>query len=322
MSRRVIRLLLVLNLLACAAITIFWIRAHREHTSLIQALLRTRTTHEKAAIRAGDLQQQLSERRALIDERRRQIAAAPRSIELQRRAAALVAIARLKEERLLHPPPPPRLPRPPRVPGTNTENVFPELLTDPEYSAHALSVRKRWDKITYGRHLRKIGVDDATIDKVAQLYAESVLLRLDYRSMLGDAGSEQAQVTALRQNQLEEMDAEIEALLGKEKYAQFHAAYDTDQRISIRSRLEPLASRLSYSNSPLATETIDQLTALLKQLEVPAGSDWAILADPVVDAARTVLNPEQHAAFRQLQAELQAKQKRAQLPASSQIPRL
>ena len=76
---------------------------------------------------------------------------------------------------------------------------------------------------------------------------------------------------------------------------------------SFRSRLETLATRLSYSNSPLTAETIDQVHSLLKQLNIPGHSDRAVLAEPVVQAARAILNSDQHAALRHVQTEMRAK---------------
>ena len=321
MSLRLIRLLLALNVLACVVLAILWMHARHEHATLEQKPRHTHAAQQSAAKKSQLLQQQLSERLALIEERRREIAAAPSSIELQRRAAALAAITQLKEARAIHPPPPSQK-QPPRTPRANFGDVFPELLVDPEYSAHALVTSKRMFQIYNGKYLRKIGADDAAIDKVAQLYAESRLLNLDYRAMLGDDGAEQSHAVALRQKQQQDIEAETKSILGEEKYARFHSLRQESETDFRRLRLEPLATRLSYTNSPLTTETIDKLYALLKKHAVPGGSDRAILADPLVEDARSILTPEQHAAYRQLQAEMRAKDKRAKLPKSSEIPRL
>ena len=139
--------------------------------------------------------------------------------------------------------------------------------------------------------------------------------------MLGDDGAKQVEATALRQKQQQQLEAEIQSILGEENYARFHALLRQSDFNSFRSRIEPLATRLSYTNSPLTAGTIDQLHSLLIQLNIPAHSDRAVLAEPVVQAARTILNPELHAALRQLQTEMRAKDKRAQLPKSSEIPR-
>jgi hypothetical protein len=222
---------------------------------------------------------------------------------------------------------------------------FPELAENAEYGRLQLAMIRNGLLWREKKSLQALGVAPETVEKALDLLAEAQMAVQDFNQlnksggMKGYSGRTYQSLTALREG----FDQELRAVLGEEPFARYKEREDNASS-STNYLFNNLALRLSYSDSPLTNDRIEQLQALVtarsKTAETTQQSAQILpngvvrrtstvsfnpytytRSDEFLGKAQGVLNPEQIAALQQLRSEQEASQKRAKLPKSSELPR-
>jgi len=317
MKSRLRFFLLGLNLLLCASFAIAWARSRQEHHQLSDRLSRAQSQENFQKQSVASLRQKSEAQLAELAQSQT-IIGSSRALEVIRRDLALREIDRLKQAHALNSP----APLPKRPPIGKQGFSFPELMADPEYSRLTfLSMRLTFQSQHEG-NLKKLGLTPATSEKVIDLVADKYLAMLDYEQLL-DNEAYKGSAYAAQQKETEKIEREIRELMTEDQYTRFTTLKKASSVEGARYFLKNLTMRLSYTSSPLDSAKLDQLAAHLAQKTGPKKSAHRVInSDDFIESTRALLTPEQHAALVQLQAEQQAMEKRAQLPKSSEIPRL
>jgi hypothetical protein len=293
--------------LLCLALSLLWLRSHASSRQLDAECAVVHTDNRQLAQRASALERTTAGIADEIATKRNVLGV--QSLGSPWRATVLPVIARLKQQQELSPPPP-RRPGPPSGPNGI---IFPELMSNPEYSRLVFLLECETTRQRMDATLAGLGLTVEAAEKVISLLAEKQVLRLDYLQLAGDNAHRDGFARA-QQKQRQEIDLQIRAVMGDKAYQNF----DSDAVFTPRMTVAPLEVRLSYSESPLRPQQADWLAAL-----AVAGDNHRsdpLFNESLLHQARTILDPAQWEALRQLQAERRAHERRAKLPKSSELP--
>lgn len=260
--------------------------------------------------------------------------------EETRHNATLAVIARIKAAHEATPTLQPKKRIPPPVGPMGL--YFPELLSDPEYSA-AYLVHLRSGLRTFKKpELLRLGLSDEVSEKIITVLAERQMALEDSKQLAGDRKGVPGK---LRTAITEDTNRQLLQLMGSDVYQKYMASEPTVVVVpnadgkggtgyyvpshetlvaDSRSMLVPrLATRLSFSEAPLQPAQADQLAELLAASSTGLGDrPYKIMfTDAFIEKTSAVLSPNQVEALRQLQAEQKAAEQRAKLPKSSELPR-
>jgi len=226
------------------------------------------------------------------------------------------------------------------------------LMNDPEFArAMALQQRAALDG-RYADLFRRLRLSPAEIDRLKDLLVERQSTPMDVMNAARAQGvGSREEIRQLLQESTAAVDAEISALLGPERYAQYQNYEQTQPQRNLVSQLE---NRLSYSSAPLQDAQAEQLVQILTETSpaqngtmAPAGTvnfvsrtsaavapvaalapaaisiglgPGTVITDDAIARAQGVLTPDQLNALKELQAEQQAQQKMAESMRSN-LPR-
>jgi len=215
-----------------------------------------------------------------------------------------------------------------------------QMLESPEMrQLMAIQQKGRLDS-RYAALFKSLGLPPEKLDKFKQLLVDKQSAAMDVMAEARAQGlvgpDSRAQIQDLLKSTNQELDDSIRSTLGDAGYEQYQQ-YDRTQ--SQRALVDQLASRLSYTDSPLTAQQAQQLVPLLAgNAPATSGSDGAAnvhltatvsgpggnasmiigdssgatLTNESVAAAQDILTPSQVDALRQLQAEQLAQQQMGQ----------
>lgn len=184
-------------------------------------------------------------------------------------------------------PPPP----PPTAAGGGI--YFPELMSDPEYSALYARAMHRSVGWRYGRALRQLGVAEVVVTKALDLLAEEEVSRMDLHNLAGTQpasgglSNEYAETSARLRS---ETEAQVKALLGEEAYARYKERVE-GKFDSLRFATQQLEQRLSYSDEPLMPEQVEKLRTFEAKLDYGSLGYFQKQAAVFRDARKTGVLP-------------------------------
>ncbi len=204
----------------------------------------------------------------------------------------------------------------------------------------------------YAPLFKSLGLAPSQLDRLKQLLVDKQNAAMDVMAAARAQGltgpDSRSQIQALTQQTNSELDASIRNLLGDSAYQQFQQFDRTQQQ---RAIVDQLASRLSYTDSPLSSAQADQMVQLLAVnspapsagntgdiatgsasvrygtvvrssggpaaattiVNVLGGGSGAPITSDALSQAQSVLTPTQLNALQQLQAEQQAQQQMGQI---------
>jgi hypothetical protein len=188
-------------------------------------------------------------------------------------------------------------------------------------------VAQSWRTTTgayYEERLARLGVPEDVRRKVTELEFDSQTARMDAQRYLRRDLAERTAAAAASRTLQAENNAAIQQVLGEDAYATYRnpVAGRTVQELIPSSVFEPLATRLSYTGSPLDPATRQRLTEMLQSMSSPAPRvrTMTFTAD-FIERARSILQPGQVAALDELRTEYEAAGARSRLPKTSELPR-
>lgn len=317
------RIALIISLAVVLALGGAWLRAHARtyelRAAVDKAVGNASPEHRSAALPVVSTpdpmaenasEAELSARAALLEE-------AKRIPEVARREAALRVILALKEKHAASEPTPKPLPfvMPKNAP------YFVELLDDPEYVSLQL---EQWREVS-GRmseqRLQRIGVPAEMRAQIVDLEFDMFANQMESSRFAGTQSVEHQAALHAASEARQENQEKLRALLGEEVYARYSSF---EGRLTARAENEfrRLATRLSYSATPLNQDDFAALQAELDALPPPKSSEELRANATRLDArVRNVLRPEQIVALDELKAEEEAAAQRRKLPKSSELPR-
>ncbi len=308
-------------------LALVWTRLRAEERAMVderEAFARSDRALEQAhaafARRVVDMQLDVAERKRVV--------LATQSAADRARANVGGYIARLKAQHAGRAPIV-RLPPPPMTTGGG--RTFPELMSDPEYSALYAKSQRQWLSSYRGGTLRKLGVSEDLIAKAVDLLVEEQASSMDLHNLAGSSPmkpSTAKEIQQVRTQLHQETQAQLKALLGEETYQRYKDETEgTGQQVQYAT--QSLERRLSYSDEPLSTEQLALLQSYettqnygsreyfqkIAKLEREARQSGVIPVDEEKLAFyRSVLTPRQMAAVEELHREREAALKRQLLP--------
>jgi|GEM_PF-2476223 len=328
--------LLVLGLLLCAGLAVALVQARAERSELAAsagAITREAAEFEQRAKLLW------AEVMAMAEAESAQRWRAARVLPPAERARWSVGalVQSIKAQHVLQPPPLPP-PDPPVPPDGGLGMVFPELMGDPEYARGVFLMQRNQVDREHRKVLEALGCDARMVEEALNLLTERALVRYDVRSLDPNTRAGPG-AGPFEQSLRVELEQQLHQLLGDTRYAQFlepdvilamSVMEDGSRRKTLRPgiplvRLEsrqrylvnPLVTRLAYSDAPLPNPQKEELIAALTRLartkdrRTPPSDSWS---DPdVIEVFRNRLSPGQFAAVEELQAEAAAYQQRAKL---------
>jgi hypothetical protein len=142
----------------------------------------------------------------------------------------------------------------------------------------------------YGALFKKLGLPAPQIDQLKNLLVEKQVAVMDVYSAARAQGltgpGSREQIQALAQQTTGEIDSSIRSLLGDEGYRQFQQYEKTAPQ---RAVVDQLATRLSYTASPLTSQQSEQLVQILANATPQTGrSDVAPMGSPAGGVVRVV----------------------------------
>lgn len=307
---RVLRALVALCIVLSATIFFQYRSAGNERLALAESSRASQELQGRIDLLQSDVAQKQTEFTAHQERLREAL-----TPEERRYAATLPVVEKIKASHAVNPP---RSRRPPPPSGPNGGIIFPELMGDPEYSAAYLVTQRTMHASREKSKFDKLGLSEDLRQRVVILLAESDLMELDFRQLTdtgglkGYSGKTYSSLKELRDG----VDNEIRTLLGDTVYDNYRSMSASDTSYLFTG----LASRLSYSSTPLEPAAVKQLEGLLMEFS-GAPPYKTFYTEAFVERARSILSPEQLQAFHQLRAEREASEKRARLPKSSELPR-
>lgn len=315
------------GLVVAAVLAFAWVRLRAEAS----AVARERETFARSD-RALEREQAAFARRVVemqldVAERKRLILATQSAAD---RARVNVGgyIARLKAEHAGRAP----VVRPPAPPmTTGGGRSFPELMSDPEYSAlYAKSLRLALSEYRGGT-LHKLGVPDDVVAKAIDLLVEEQASAMDLHNLAGTNPLQPGnarEIQQMRAQLAQETQAQLKALLGAETYARYKGEVEGTGR-QVQLATAPLDRRLSYSDEPLTTDQLERLQEYeaaqgygsreyfqkAARLEREVRTSGVLPVDEAKLAFyRSVLTPRQMEAVEELHREREAALQRSLLP--------
>lgn len=318
-------ILLSAGLLAGWGLALVWSRLNTQAQALRSQRDALRMAGEAMVRHEYVLRTRASELASEIAARKSHVLVALSAAERARpRVGAL--LSRMKAEHA-HLEPAPRLPPPPRSPSGGS--LFPELMSDPEYSA--LFAKTSRDLFRdQARVLRSFGMREETVQKVVDILTEEFVSAIDLHNLNGSSPSSPTsapEYTKLREQLERDTQTQLRALLGEDLYSRFLSETEPSKR-ALRIPTEALERRLSYSPEPLGTTQIEQLQSFeasrgdvreLQRAEAQRLREARKTGVIPVDEAklafyRSVLTPRQMEAVEELHREREAAFKRQLLP--------
>jgi hypothetical protein len=203
-------------------------------------------------------------------------------------------------------------------PRSRRSSRFAEILADPEVASLMKNQQKAELDGRYAALFRRLGMNPAEIDTLKELLAEKQLARIETRAVAraeGFAGNDREAYRDLMSESNDDIDAQIQDLLGADRFATLQR-YEATQRE--RSRVNQLDQRLSYTGSPLQayqTDALVEIIASAGEEPRPAGriqstqglaeylAELQAYDAAILSRARNILSPAQFEAARQLQQE-------------------
>lgn len=308
-------------------LALVWTRGRAESRALAierEALARADAllVQERAAFerRAVETQGNIAERKRAV--------LATQSAADRARAKVGHVVARLKAAHAGRPPKV-RAPAPPV--GAGGSSYFPELMSDPEYSALYAKSQRLWLNQYRGGTLRRLGLPEETVAKAIDVLVEGEIAVMDVHNIAGSSPFRPpvGELAKLQQQLRDETAAQLKALLGAETYQRYKEQTEGTMRDQARYATQSLERRLSYSEEPLTAEQLGRL----HEFEVAQGYGSEAYYRKVapldrearktgvlpVDEAklafyRSVLTPRQMEAVEELHREREAALKRELLP--------
>jgi hypothetical protein len=204
----------------------------------------------------------------------------------------------------------------------------------------------------YAPLFKSLGLPPQQLDRFKQLLVDKQNSAMDVMAAARSQGitpDSRGQLQSLMQQANRELDDGIKNLLGDSAYQQYQ---QFDRTQTQRAIVDQLATRLSYTDTPLTPQQSEQMVQLLADTAPPApsagaqnvvtygaariattsvgagpaggplpvtvfnsmaGGPGASITDEAVNRAQSVLSPTQVGALQQLQAEQQAQQQMGQL---------
>ncbi|MEO6567606.1 MAG: hypothetical protein ABIO94_02485 [Opitutaceae bacterium] len=181
-----------------------------------------------------------------------------------------------------------------------------ELLADPAYAQLYRSWYRANLEREYNELLATLSVAPETKARLVELLLDRQLAIMDVIGLSGanrwgpgnpPTKAQRAEADRAQEAALKRFDAEIQALLGREAYAQFDKYRRADGE---RRQLDILAQRLSYTEQPL---TPTQRQKLFPSIETDLFPSDAATAEKTLAEMGKALSPVQLEAVQQLRAE-------------------
>jgi len=188
---------------------------------------------------------------------------------------------------------------PPIVEFSPTRPYFRELLGDVSYAKEVTALMKQRAETEMGGLFASLHLAPEAQDKLEDLIAQRDMAEADAASLVGGTGMSPG--VAMREARTQ-IAQEILATFGPDVSDQFLAA---NNNIRFNLAMDDMATRLSYTSSPMTIQQQGQLVGMLDEaLDGGKGnqSRW-ILPDGVIDQAQGFLAAPQVDVLRQIQAE-------------------
>jgi hypothetical protein len=216
------------------------------------------------------------------------------SPEEKRRHRVAAVVERIKEERAARTSPLP--PPPPEGPGGST---FRELMDDPEYARLTMVI---WRYGMIGQNARRFQwakIPPEKQEKLNELILDAGFSGADALMTAQENGLSAEEAWKIREKIVLGVEAEIQELLGRETYEQFQQGRFSS---GANELLKSFETRLSYSDMPLTKEQSQQVYAAVVEAKIPHMLKPEQL-EPLIERAKSELNPAQLEAFRQVVTE-------------------
>lgn len=308
------------------ALALVWARARAATQSLIAERGTLRRADAELVTRRAVWERRSIEIESSIAERKRTVLATQSAAE-RARVTVGPLVARLKAAHAgLKPTRPPDPPTP-----AGGASYFPELMSDPEYSALYTKSTRAWMASCHGPKLRRLGLTEEVVARAVDLLTEEQVSLADVHNLAGSSPLRppSGEFNQMQQQIREETQVQLKALLGEDAYRRYKDANvpfsDTAAGFAVRS----LERRLSYSEEPLSSEQIARLQTFeaaryasareyfqqQRETDREARKMGAIPSDEAKLAFyRSVLTPRQMEAVDELHREREAALKRDLLP--------
>lgn len=210
------------------------------------------------------------------------------------------------------------------MPQRRGESAFRAMMENPEYQKLMAITQKGMLDRRFAALFKQLGLSPEVLDKFKNLLLEKQNAVIDVAMAARDQGlnprTDPEGFRALLANAQGEIDASIRSAIGDEAFATYQTY---EQTMPYRNVVEQLASRLSYSVSPLTNAQTEQMVSILAATNLapnlPAGSLRAVtlpfgglagsgtaLNNEAMNRAQGILTPDQYSALQQLQQEQQA----------------
>jgi len=176
---------------------------------------------------------------------------------------------------------------------------FSELLGDEAYSKAAAAVEGLQVEIDYGHLFAELKLTSDQRERLTQLLTERELATQDILGLDTEVG--QSEVMKHRVAAAREWRTRLKDEFGPE-IVQRIGAYDGTLRL--RTAVDALETRVSYTETPLTPAQSDRLNAaLVAALGTKVGTHYWSVPDQVIGQMQTVLSPAQLASLKQIQEE-------------------
>jgi len=332
----------------CAVLAVFWSHACARSAELDAEIARLRAptdggSEHRSTAEPVDTVEASPPADPELEARQHLLTDARAIPELARREATLVAIRQIKARHAAAPPPPRALPPPL---GTRYGPYFTELFSDPEY---LVLVRKDWQSNRGESSIRRLAALDlpeTTKRQVEDIEFESYLSLVETAANATSVSTleERRALMQVRKRMDEERQLRLRQALGDDYFRHYSSPSTSASTASLSASggtatavavsgpagltmqesvsYSPLATRLSYSSSPLTEADATRLQNLLDAMATPQTPAYRLWYDvEFFNQAQAILSPTQLDALRQLQEEYEAGQLRSRLPKSSELPR-
>jgi hypothetical protein len=178
---------------------------------------------------------------------------------------------------------------------------FAELLDRPDYARAVAAVERLEIEAAYAPWFRNLDLPAAQRARLTDLLVDREMAKQDILGLESAA----ATVTQHRVDAAREWRARATKVLGAAALKQF---FEYDGTRLLRTGVEQLATRTSYTETPLGTaQAAAVFGALVTALGNNVGSRFWIIPDDAVEQLRGVLAPGQTAVLRQIQQEQRAR---------------
>jgi hypothetical protein len=278
----------------------------------------------------ADLQKRLLD----LEKRKNELAAEVAGLRA-RFAATANADAEIDPNSPDTPPPPPDRPGPGRFDRRGGFNNLAALLDNPEFNKLWTDQQKARLSTAYAGLFKRLNLRPEESDKLMSLLVEKQMALMDALSAARSQGltgrDSRDEVRQLVQQANTDIEAQIQSLLGTDRYSQYNAFLQTQTQ---RNQVNALQTMLVAAGVPMQEYQSEQLVQILAQTSSPAGGGQrggsggflggaaggfgsaipgpAITQDAVVQASGVLTTPQLQV-LQQVQQEQAAQRKIAQL---------